>query len=294
MTLRESMPASYSTPTFDVYEFDEQLVLVAHDHIWARGLELPGLIPNKGFAAVQLATFWFELFEGFMDTNFISADTGALPEAFAAHADELRGRVLLLSRIEELPIRAQVIGYLTAQVLDEYQQTGAVGGVESEAGLELNNLLSQAIYIPWLLGGEEGQEEQQIDLMKTVELFGNRAAMMLASTALEFYGVIRDLARSRGFVFAEVDMRFGIVDDFAVITATPTIDNSLLWAVDTAEVGVENEQFVSGKLDAWLEQNWQEGSEPPTLPAELITQLSERYIAVAESISDEELAHRKK
>jgi phosphoribosylaminoimidazole-succinocarboxamide synthase len=89
-------------------------------------------------------------------------------------------------------------------------------------------------------------------------------------------------------------MRFGIVDDFAVITATPTIDNSLLWAVDTAEVGVENEQFVFGKLDAWLEHNWQEGSEPPTLPTELKAQLSERYIAVAESISDEELAHRKK
>ena len=288
MALRDEIQPNYSTKTYDVYDLGDQLLMVAHDRLYHAGFELSDLIPNKGKAATQLAVFWFELFEGFLDSSFITADVNKLPETYRPFSDELDGRFMLLAKVEEFAVNAQVVGYLTRPVLDEYMDKGTVGGVEAETGLVLNSLLKQAIYIPYLLD-IDGQPSAQVDLMQTVELFGNRNAMLIASTALEFYGVMHGLAKSRGIIFADVTLRFGLAEGQFFITSVPTVDDSLVWSAGGCEPGQEHDLFVFQGLNDWLAENRDAGLPLPALPPDLIDRLSERYVEVTESVTGEDL-----
>jgi phosphoribosylaminoimidazole-succinocarboxamide synthase len=272
--------------TYDIYDLGDQMLMVAHDRLVIAGQVFPGLIPSKGRAIKQLAIFWHELFEGFLDSSLISSRLSDLPETFAAFADELEGRFMLVKKVEMFPIRARVYGYLTADVVNEYFETGTVGGVDTEPGYVLNSFMKQCIYIPFLT--EPGQPDQQIDLMKTIELFGNYDGMLLCSEALKFYEIIHGLAKSRGVIFAEIDLGFGLLDGKIVIADVPSPDNSKLWSAADNEPGQEHELFVFQPLNDWLAANWDFVSTPPAIPEELIEGLSKRYIEVTELVTGED------
>jgi len=289
LALTDDLTPLSTDETYDCYDLGDRLLMVAHDRLYFAGHAFPGLIPNKGRASVQLAVFWHSLFEGFFDSSFISADTRDLPAELSIYADELNGRFMLFAKPEMFPIKACVYGYLTHPVLGEYQQAGTVGGVDAEPGLTLNSFLEQCIYIPYLT--EPGQIDQQIDLMKTVELFGMADGMKVCATALEIYKVIHGLAKSRGVVFAEIRLAFGLLDDTVVVTEVPSADNSLLWSTSDVEAfpcAEDHELYAFRELNDWLQANWDYAGEAPELPEQLVETLSKRYIELAELVTDED------
>ena len=318
MTLLKTMPPDRQNLSYDIYDLDDRLLLLASDRVAVFGQVLPDLIPNKGRALTQLSIFWYELMESIIDTHFLSADIADLPECFQPFANELEGRSILVKKLEEYPITAEVNGYLTSRLLAEYEQNGTVGGVEASSGLQLNSLLEQCIYIPYLedsisqtAAAAEGRAStvgessaslpitlddssvqsnlgQQIDLTRTVELFGTRDAMVMCSNALDLYEIAHGLARSRGIIFADLQLRFGKQDNQIILTAVPNPDTSSLWSAANYQVGIEQSAYIQQTLIDWYSTNWDHQSVLPALPHEIIQTIEQAYIQTFELISSEQ------
>ena len=109
----------------EIYEDGDELIMVASDRISVYDVILPTEIPDKGKVLTQMSLFWFELTGDIVPNHFISEDVP--PEA--------AGRGMRVRRLEMYPIECVVRGYLSGSGWREYQETGAVCGIELPAGL---------------------------------------------------------------------------------------------------------------------------------------------------------------
>src|SRR4051794_32750541 len=90
----------------DVYDLGDRLVIVATDRISAFDWVLPTGIPDKGRVLTGLTRFWLD-FLG-VPNHFLGDDVGAMGAAFAAQAEVLRGRSMLVRKTQVVPIECVV------------------------------------------------------------------------------------------------------------------------------------------------------------------------------------------
>src|SRR6202035_4752790 len=117
----------------DVYDLGDRLVIVATDRISAFDWVLPTPIPDKGRVLTALSRFWFD-FLG-VDNHLLSMDVKEMSPAFAAQADVLAGRSMLVRKATVVPVECVVRGYLVGSGWKEYQKQGTVCGLKLPAGL---------------------------------------------------------------------------------------------------------------------------------------------------------------
>src|SRR3954453_15298263 len=85
----------------DVYDLGDRLVIVATDRISAFDWVLPTGIPDKGRVLTGMTLFWLD-FLG-IPNHFLSTDLTEMGPAFAAHADALQGRTMLVRKTAVVP-----------------------------------------------------------------------------------------------------------------------------------------------------------------------------------------------
>src|SRR5436305_1252413 len=120
----------------DIYRVDnERLLFVATDRISAFDYVLATGIPEKGKVLTQLSIFWFEFLKDVVQNHMITADVQAYPETLQPHAAQLRGRSMLVTRAQMVPIECEVRGYISGSAWKEYQQSGKVCGIDLPKGL---------------------------------------------------------------------------------------------------------------------------------------------------------------
>src|SRR5690242_9163803 len=90
----------------DVYDLGDRLVIVATDRISAFDWVLPTPIPDKGRVLTALSLFWFD-FLG-VPNHLLGTDVTAMPPEFAARADELAGRTVLVRKARVVPVECVV------------------------------------------------------------------------------------------------------------------------------------------------------------------------------------------
>src|SRR5438876_9059088 len=93
----------------DVYDLGDTLVIVATDRISAFDWVLPTAIPDKGRVLTGLTRFWLEHLS--VPNHFLSADLEPMGPAFAAQADVLTGRTMLVRKADVVPMECVVRGY---------------------------------------------------------------------------------------------------------------------------------------------------------------------------------------
>src|SRR5207253_6773 len=108
----------------DVYDLGDRLVIVATDRISAFDWVLPTPIPDKGRVLTALTLFWLD-FLG-VAHHMLGTDVAAMGPAFAAQAEALRGRTMLVRKTAVVPIECVVRGYLAGSGWKEYQASGRV------------------------------------------------------------------------------------------------------------------------------------------------------------------------
>src|SRR6516162_9264214 len=108
----------------DVYDLGDRLVIIATDRISAFDWVLPTGIPDKGRVLTALTRFWLDLLG--VPNHFLSTDLSDMGEAFAARADVLEGRSMLVRKTEVVPVECVVRGYLAGLGWKEYRQGGKV------------------------------------------------------------------------------------------------------------------------------------------------------------------------
>src|SRR5580693_6173202 len=106
----------------DIYDFGDRLLFVATDRISAFDWVLPTGIPDKGRILTGLTLFWLKYLN--VANHLITTDLKQMPAPFAAQAERLEGRSMLVRKAQVVPIECVVRGYLAGSGWKEYRQTG--------------------------------------------------------------------------------------------------------------------------------------------------------------------------
>src|SRR5437660_5828845 len=152
----------------DIYDLGDRLVIVATDRISAFDWVLPTGIPDKGRVLTQLTLFWL----GYLDVpnHLLSAEVREMPALFAASAETLEGRSMLVRKADVVPIECVVRGYLAGSGWKEYRQKGTVCGLKLPPSLQESQQLPEPIFTP--ATKEDSGHDQNISFEQMVQITG--------------------------------------------------------------------------------------------------------------------------
>jgi len=275
----------------DVYEVDaDRLLIVATDRISAFDSVSPTPIARKGEVLTALSQFWFAKLAHIVPHHLITTNIDEMPEAIREHAEELRGRSMLVKRTEVFPVECVVRGYLVGSGWKDYQRTGEVCGHKLPAGLRESEKLSELIFTP-ATKAETGHDEN-ISEEQMAGIVGRDVMETLRDISLQVYREASDYARGRGIIIADTKFEFGRDRDGAItlIDEVLTPDSSRFWPAASYEVGKSQASFDKQYVRDYLESvHWNKQPPCPELPPEIAQATTARYLEAYELITGESL-----
>jgi phosphoribosylaminoimidazole-succinocarboxamide synthase len=263
----------------DIYDLDEQLLIVATDRISAFDVVMPNPIPDKGRVLNQISRFWFETMADVVPHHMISTEVGDFPRACHPYREILEGRSMLVKRAEPLPIECVVRGYLSGSGWKEYRQTGEVCGIPLPQGLVESSRLEEPIFTP-ATKAEAGTHDENISFGNVVNQIGHDVAVRVREISLALYMKARDFAEQQGIIIADTKFEFGMMGDVLVlIDEVLTPDSSRFWPRDEYTPGGPQKSFDKQFLrDYLLTLNWDQSPPAPELPRDVIAKTREKYV----------------
>ena len=266
----------------EMYEVDDDLLMVASDRISAYDVVLPTPIPDKGRVLTQMSVFWFETTEHICPNHYLSQD---VPE-------EAAGRALRVKRLDMYPVECVARGYLSGSGWREYRETGAVCGIELPEGLRESDKLPEPIFTP-ATKAEIGEHDENIDFERAVELIGDRGLMEeLRRCTLELYTHASEHAAARGVIIADTKFEFGASAGAEIVLGDEVLtpDSSRFWPADDFEPGRSQASFDKQYVRDWLDQSgWDHTPPGPDLPDEVVTNTRAKYVEAYERITGRSL-----
>ena len=268
----------------ELYEVDDELLLmVASDRISAYDHILPNPIPDKGRVLTAMSVFWFELLADLVPSHVVAVDDPRIP-------DEVRGRALLVRRLEMLPVECVARGYLTGSGLIDYRKTGSVCGIALPPGLVEASQLPEPIFTP-ATKAELGEHDENVTFDAVVAEVGADRAEQLRALTLALYSRAVDHAATCGLLLADTKVEFGLLGNSMVLgDEVLTPDSSRFWPADGYTPGVVQPSFDKQFVRDWLtskDSGWDRASDtpPPPLPEDVVAATRARYIEAYERIS---------
>jgi phosphoribosylaminoimidazole-succinocarboxamide synthase len=273
----------------DVYDLGDRLLVVATDRISAFDVVLPTPIPDKGVVLTQLSIFWFRRLGDVVSHHVLASEIEEYDRPLREHADQLRGRSMIVTRTEPLPVECVVRGYLAGSGWKEYQATGAVCGIALPPGLRESDRLEPALFTP-STKAEVGHDEN-IPFSEVERLLGRARAQEVRATSLEIYTRARTHAESRGIILADTKFEFGVKDGRLVwIDEALTPDSSRFWPREGYAPGHGqpsfDKQYVRDYLDS---RKWDKRPPAPELPPEVVARTREKYLEAYARLTGAEL-----
>ncbi|HEY6636100.1 MAG TPA: phosphoribosylaminoimidazolesuccinocarboxamide synthase [Solirubrobacterales bacterium] len=266
----------------EIYEDGDELIMVASDRISVYDVILPTEIPDKGKVLTQMSLFWFELTGDIVPNHFISADVP--PEAAA--------RGMRVRRLEMYPIECVVRGYLSGSGWREYQETGAVCGIELPAGLQESEKLREPIFTP-ATKAELGEHDENIDFGRAVEIIGDLHLMEeLRRISIEIYRRAADHAAERGVIVADTKFEFGSSPGAEIVLGDEVLtpDSSRFWPSDEYEPGHSQPSFDKQYVRDYSDSvGWDHTPPGPELPDEVVQNTRAKYVEAYEQITGRNL-----
>jgi len=270
----------------DVYEIEDQLLIVASDRISAFDVVMDAPIPDKGKILTDISLFWFNLLAPIVENHLISTDPTEYPEVCRKYRKQLMGRSMLVKKTEPLKVECIVRGYLSGSGWKEYLSNGSVCGIPLPDGLKESEKLPEPIFTP-STKAEEGMHDENISFEKAVDIVGEEIAQEVRRISLEIYEFGRELADEKGIIVADTKFEFGVKDGrLILIDEVLTPDSSRFWPVDEYRAGGPQKSFDKQFLRDYLaEINWPKQPPPPKLPIEVIEKTREKYLEALEKLT---------
>ncbi|KQX73841.1 phosphoribosylaminoimidazolesuccinocarboxamide synthase [Aeromicrobium sp. Root472D3] len=268
----------------DLYEVaDGRLLMVASDRISAFDHALEPGIPDKGEILTRMSLWWFDQLADLVPNHVVSTD---VPEV-------VRGRALVVEKLDMFPVECVVRGYLTGSGLLDYQATGEVCGVPLPAGLVDGDRLPEPIFTP-ATKADLGEHDENVSFEQVVDTIGAESATALRDLTLQVYARAEQVARERGIILADTKLEFGTRADGTIVLGDEVLtpDSSRFWPADDWEPGRAQASFDKQIVRNWLlspESGWDRAGDaaPPTLPAEIVERTRDRYVQAFETLSGE-------
>jgi len=263
----------------DIYAVDdEHMLIVTTDRLSAFDVILPDPIPGKGTILTTVSNFWFDKTKHII-ANHLTDKTldDVLPDA--AERNVIKGRVIVVRKLNPLPVEAIVRGYLIGSGWNDYQKTGAICGIQLPEGLQQAQQLPQAIFTP-STKAEVGGHDENISFEKTVNLLGQDMAEQVRDVSIKLYQEASVYALERGIIIADTKFEFGTDKngELILIDEILTPDSSRFWPVDAYQVGQSPPSFDKQYVRDYLETlDWNKTDPGPRLPEEVIQRTGEKY-----------------
>lgn len=261
----------------DIYDLDNELLLIATDRLSAFDVVFPNPIPGKGEILTQVSLFWFEKMKKIIPHHLSSRP---LSEIFKTKEEmELYGkRSLLVKKTKPLAIEAVVRGYLAGSGWNDYQKTGKVCGISLPTGLKESQKLPEPIFTP-ATKAPQGEHDENISFERAYEIVGKDTAEKVKKISLQIYSEGSTFAESRGLILADTKFEFGFLNkELILIDEVLTPDSSRFWPKDQYRLGLSppsfDKQFVRDYL---LKIGWNKKPPAPELPQEIVAKTSEKY-----------------
>jgi len=268
----------------ELYEVDDELLLmVASDRISAYDHILPNPIPDKGRVLTAMSVFWFELLTDLVPSHVVAYDDPRIP-------GEVRGRALLVRRLEMLPVECVARGYLTGSGLVDYRRNGAVCGIGLPTGLVEASKLPEPIFTP-ASKADLGQHDENVTFDAVVAAVGAQRAEQLRALTLALYSRAVEHAATRGLLLADTKVEFGTLGNALVLgDEVLTPDSSRFWPADGYREGAVQPSFDKQYVRDWLtgpESGWDRAADgpPPSMPDDVVAATRARYVEAYERIS---------
>jgi phosphoribosylaminoimidazole-succinocarboxamide synthase len=275
----------------DVYDFGDQLVIVATDRISAFDYVLGSGIPDKGKMLSQMSAFWFGRTQTIVANHLLSTNPADYPAEARAAADLLRGRSMLVRKAEPLPIECVARGYLSGSGWKDYVRSGEICGHRLPPGLRESDRLPATIFTP----ATKAQSGHDINITETeaADLVGRATFERVRDLTLRLYTEGAAHAEARGIIVADTKFEFGILPDGDVIVIDEmlTPDSSRFWPQDTYAPGGPQPSFDKQFVRDYLESiKWNKQPPVPSLPDDVVSRTRGKYLDAFRRLTGQELA----
>ena len=271
----------------DIYDLGSRLLIVATDRLSAFDVILPTPIPDKGRVLTQLSLFWFEKLSGIVPHHVITATD--FSAELASHANELRGRSMIVRRTEPVLIECVARGYISGSGWKDYRATGKICGIPLPAGLRESDKLPEPIFTP-ATKATTGHDEN-ISFDQAAGQIGSELAARLRDITLEVYRRASEFAAARGIIIADTKLEFGLDHGELVwIDEALTPDSSRFWPADSYEPGKAQPSFDKQYVRDYLERiGWNKQPPAPPLPADVVSATRAKYREAYKRLTGHEL-----
>jgi phosphoribosylaminoimidazole-succinocarboxamide synthase len=264
----------------EIYEWEDDLLMVASDRISTYDVVMPTPIPDKGKVLNRMSVFWFGLTADIVPNHLISED---VPEEVAERAMRVR-------KLEMYPVECVVRGYLSGSGWKEYKEEGAVCGIELPSGLVESDQLPEPIFTP-STKAEIGDHDENVDFDRAAEIVGDRALLEeLRRVSIEVYKRGSQHAAQRGIILADTKFEFGRHAGAEIVLGDEVLtpDSSRFWPAASYQPGATPPSFDKQFVRDWAsETGWDKKPPAPELPADVVEQTRAKYVEAYERITGE-------
>lgn len=263
----------------DVYNFGDQLIMIATDRISAFDHILPRPIPYKGQVLNQLAK------------HFLEATADIVPNWLQATPDPC-----VSAGIKATPVKLEMVirAYLCGHAWRLYKSgIRTICGVNMPEGLKENDKFPVPIITPSTKASEGHDMDISVGEILDQQIVSQDVWDTLADYTRLLFQRGTEMAAERGLLLVDTKYEFGIVDGkIILIDEIHTPDSSRYFFADGYELrqskGENQPQLSKEFVREWLIANGFQGLEGqsiPDMPDELINEISARYIQLYEMIT---------
>jgi len=282
----------------DIYDFGDQLLIVATDRISAFDYVLGSGIPDKGKVLTQISAFWFGRTASIVRNHLLSTDPADFPPEARPEAAMLAGRSMLVMKTAPLPLECVARGYLAGSGWKDYLATGEVCGVRLPAGLRESDRLPEPIFTPSTKS--QVGHDMNIDEASAEQLVGPNVFARVKDLTLRLYKEGAAHAESCGIIVADTKFEFGLVppdgrnlpDEARVmlIDEALTPDSSRFWPRAEYRPGGPQPSFDKQFVRDYLERiKWNKQPPVPSLPEDVVAHTREKYVEAFRRLTGREL-----
>ncbi len=270
----------YSGKVRDRIDLGDNVLLFTSDRVSAFDVVLD-LVPNKGEVLNRISQFWFEQTSDIIANHCIQA---------------VASRGLLARKARVVPIEVVVRGYLTGSAWRDYQAGRPISGISLPAGMRRDQRFETALLTP-STKEELGKHDEPISSAEIVRrgIVTPKLWQKIEASALALFERGTQIAAKQGLILVDTKYEFGLIGkgDAAQLTLIDEIhtpDSSRFWFADSYLECFENSRDQR-KLDKeylreWLmAQGWSGHGPAPVIPAQVLEELSRRYILAYELIT---------
>lgn len=263
----------------DIYAVDEdKLLIIQTDRLSAFDVVLKTPVPGKGKVLTAMSSFWFRKLSHIIPNHL----TEFSPESLVSteELEQVVDRAFVVKRLKPLPIEAIVRGYVVGSGWKDYQKTGEICGITLPTGLQqAAKIPDGAIFTP-STKADLGAHDENISFPEAEKLLGSALAAQVRDKAIALYTEAADYAVKKGIIIADTKFEFGqdSTGKLYLIDEALTPDSSRFWPADQYVPGRNPPSYDKQFVRDWLEtQDWNKKAPAPILPANILSQTSEKY-----------------